>query len=167
VLLSTGIGLESTMRHVADSDYGEVSYIFDRILREAADGHGYLKDSLKEAAQRTSSEALKKAINTMIMGSSGEIDLVESLEKLAEKETRRRKLAITRYIEKLSSMTEFYLILGILVPIMVVTMVFVDLLIDPIWGSMFPDWLLTALLGAVVVVLALIISFTKIAEPGV
>jgi len=102
VLLSTGVGLESAMKHVADSDYGDISTIFDQVLRESSEGGGYLADSLRRAMQRTNSEGLKKAMNTMILGSSGDVNLVDGLEKLAEKETRNREVAIEKYIDSLA-----------------------------------------------------------------
>ncbi len=169
VLLSTGVGLESAMKHVADTEYGEISNIFGQTLRESAEGGGYLSDSLQKARERTNSEGLKKALNAMILGSTGEINLVESLEKLAEKETRNRQVAIEKYIESLGSMTEAYLILGILVPIMIVAIAFVDKLTEQ---AQFGEAMLTegsrlAILMGVLSILGVIVIVTKVREPKV
>ncbi len=171
VLLGTGVGLESAMKHVADADYGEISAIFGQVLRESTEGGGYLSDSLRKAMQRTRSEGLKKAFNAMILGSSGEINLVESLEKLAEKETRNRQVAIEKYIEKISGITEIYLIMGILVPIMLVAMSFVNELSESAEGfeipELMPKAMVTPLLIGMLVVLAVMVIFTKLGEPKV
>jgi len=169
VLLSTGVGLESAMKHVADADYGDISVIFGQALRESAEGGGYLSDSLRRAMQRTRSEGLRKALNTMIMGSSGEINLVESLEKLAEKETRKKQVAIEKYIDKLGSMTEVYLILGILVPIMIVAIAFVDKLTEAaeFGEAMLSEEMRMAILMGVLIVLGIIVLVTKVTEPKV
>ena len=173
VLLGTGVGLESAMKHVSDADYGEISVIFGQVLRESAEGGGYLSDSLRKTMERTTSEGFKKALNAMILGSTGEINLVESLEKLAEKETRNRQVAIEKYIERISGITEIYLIMGILVPIMLVAMSFVNELSEsskeggfPI-PELLPESMITPLLIGMLVVLAVMVILTKLGEPKV
>lgn len=123
VLLSTGVGLEMAMKHVADNDYGEISLLFSQALEDSARG-GYLEEALKKIQNKTSSKSFKKVITTMIIGSKGDINLVESLEKIAERETKEREVEIEKFVESLGSKSEIFMTGGILMPIIIIVVVF-------------------------------------------
>ncbi len=135
VLLSTGVGLEMAMKHVAENDYGEISLLFSQALEESARG-GYLEEALKRIQNQTRSQSFKKVITTMIIGSKGDINLVESLEKIAERETQQRKVQIEKFVETIASKSEVFMTLGILMPIIIIVVVFAQTLIaDTPFGS--------------------------------
>jgi len=169
VLLSTGVGLEMAMKHVAENDYGQISILFAQALDESARG-GYLEEALKRIQNQTPSQSFKKVITTMIIGSKGDINLVESLEKIAERETQERKVQIEKFVESLGSKSEVFMTAGILMPIIIIVVVFAQKLmaesglsamdeIKPVMASM--------ILNALLVFLVFIVVDTKRKEPNI
>ncbi|HID71323.1 MAG TPA: hypothetical protein EYP29_01080 [Thermoplasmata archaeon] len=134
VLLSAGVGLESAMEHVANSNYGEISVMFRKILDEAKRGE-YIEDALQREANITQSTAMRKVLNTMVLGSKGEIDLVEALSKIAEREMTAREQQIDKFIDTLGTRAEVYLTMGVLVPIIIAVVIFVALLMKDTGGA--------------------------------
>ena len=135
VLLSAGVGLESSMEHVANSNYGAISTMFKKILDESKRGE-YIEDALQREANLTSSTPMRRVLNTMVLGSKGEIDLVEALSKIAEREMKQREQEIDKFIETLGTRAEIYMTMGILVPIIIVVVIFVAILIKETGGAL-------------------------------
>lgn len=131
VLVSSGVGLESAIKHVAEGGYGKISHEFKNVLKESSSG---LEKSLNAIASGTKSKSLKKALTTMSMSIKGETELAGSLRTLADRETEKRKARIQDFIEKLTTISEMFLTVGILVPIIAVIMPFMS-----ITGSISPS----------------------------
>jgi pilus assembly protein TadC len=169
VLLSTGVGLEMAMKHVADNDYGEISLLFSQALDESARG-GYLEDALKRIQNQTRSKSFKKVITTMIIGSKGDINLVESLEKIAERETKEREVDIEKFVESLGSKSEIFMTGGILMPIIIIVVVFAQKLMAESGLSTMEEispMVANVILTALVALLAFITFTTKRSEPNI
>jgi len=167
VLLSTGVGLEMAMKHVAENDYGEISVLFAQALDESAKG-GYIEDALKRIQNQTNSQSFKKVITTMIIGSKGDINLVESLEKIAERETQERKVQIEKFVDLLGTRTEVFMTLGILVPIILIVVIDVQGMMantNLSTMSQITPMQSAGMLFGVVGVLAYVIISTKLKEP--
>ncbi len=128
VLLSAGVGLESAMSHIVESNYGAISILFKKILDQAKRGE-YLEDTLQREANQMKSDAMRKVLSTMVLGSRGEVDLVEALGKIAEREMVLRRQEIDKFTETLGTRSEVYMVLGILIPIIIVVVIFVAILI--------------------------------------
>ncbi|MDI6917030.1 MAG: type II secretion system F family protein [Thermoplasmatales archaeon] len=116
VLVSSGVGLESAIQHVAEGGYGSVSREFKKVLKES---YGGLEKSLDMLTHETKSESLKKTFVTISRSLKGETELADSLRTLANRETEKRKARIQRYIEKLTMVSDIFLIVAILVPIII------------------------------------------------
>lgn len=169
VLLSTGVGLEMAMKHVAENDYGEISMLFAQALDESARG-GYLEEALKRIQNQTRSKSFKKVITTMIIGSKGDINLVESLEKIAERETQERKVQIEKFVETLGSKSEVFMTAGILMPIIIIVVVFAQSLMAQSGLSSsdeIPPSMSAAVLFGLLAFLSYIIIDTKRKEPNI
>lgn len=169
VLLSTGVGLEMAMKHVAENDYGEISMLFGQALDESARG-GYLEDSLKKIQNQTTSKSFKKVITNMIMGSKGDINLVESLEKIAERETQQREVDIEDFVESLGSKSEVFMTAGILMPIIIIVVVFATTLMEES-GLSSTEAISPGVAGGVLTLLLAVLAFiifdTKRKEPKI
>ena len=124
VLVSSGVGPESAIKHVAEGGYGSVSREFKKVLKES---YGGLEKSLDMLAQETKSGGLKKTFVTISRSLKGETELAESLRTLANRETEKRKARIQRYIEKLTTVSSAFIIMAILVPILIAIL--------PLFGS--------------------------------
>lgn len=168
VLLSSGIGLESAMKHVADGSYGEISIEFQKILDEINNGE-YIESSLRRAITRTKSRGLRKALITMVNAVEGDISLVEPFGKIAEKETKVRKVILEGYIDKLSTTTEIFMVVGILIPIIMGGVILADSMMN-IFGdgqSMLHPTLVGMILGVTLGILLFLVIQTKLHEPQV
>lgn len=169
VLLSTGVGLEMAMKHVAENDYGEISLLFSQALDESARG-GYLEDALKRIQNQTHSKSFKTVITTMIIGSKGDINLVESLEKIAERETKEREVDIEKFVESLGSKSEIFMTGGILMPIIIIVVVFAQKLMAESGLSAMDEispLVASVILNILLAVLAVITITTKRSEPNI
>ena len=126
VLVSSGVGLESAIQHVAEGEYGSVSREFKKVLKES---YGGLEKSLDMLTHETKSESLKKTFVTISRSLKGETELADSLRTLANRETEKRKARIQRYIEKLTTISSVFIVMAILVPILIAIL--------PIFGPLF------------------------------
>ena len=126
VLVSSGVGPESAIKHVAEGGYGSVSREFKKVLKES---YGGLEKSLDMLAQETKSGGLKKTFVTISRSLKGETELADSLRTLANRETEKRKARIQRYIEKLTTISSVFIVMAILVPILIAIL--------PIFGPLF------------------------------
>jgi len=126
VLVSSGVGLESAIQHVAEGEYGSVSREFKKVLNES---YGGLEKSLDMLTHETKSESLKKTFVTISRSLKGETELADSLRTLANRETEKRKARIQRYIEKLTTISSVFIVMAILVPILIAIL--------PIFGPLF------------------------------
>jgi pilus assembly protein TadC len=124
VLVSSGVGMESAIQHVAEGGYGSVSREFKKVLKES---YGGLEKSLGMLANQTKSESLKKTFTTLSRSLKGETELAGSLKTLANRETEKRKARIQGFIGKLTTISELFLTAGILVPIIAVIMPFMSI----------------------------------------
>jgi len=124
VLVSSGVGLESAIQHVAEGGYGSVSRGFKKVLKES---YGGLEKSLDMLTHETKSESLKKTFVTISRSLKGETELADSLRTLANRETEKRKARIQGFIEKLTTISELFITAGILVPIIAVIMPFMSI----------------------------------------
>lgn len=126
LLLDFGAGLETAIKHVAEGGYGEVSERFKEVLSETQGG-AYLGDSLLRLHDRTSSRGFKGALLAMARSARGESsDLAQTLRKIAEVETRVRRTRIETFVKKLDTITEVYISMALLIPILVVVFLIVQ-----------------------------------------
>lgn len=169
VILSSGIGLEMAMKKIADGDYGEISVEFGKVLEEAAGG-GNLEISLKRIQKQTRSDSFRKLISILIMGSRGDINVVESLERMGDRETQMREVETERFVDFIGSRSEMFMVLGILAPIIIIVMVFVNELLrmTPFYsGGPIPPIAVMLLLAGVLGILGKITVSTRRKEPAI
>jgi pilus assembly protein TadC len=166
VILNSGVGLELAMKMLAEGEYGTISRDFGKALTEAQPG-GSFEVELKRLQSSTKSRGYRKFLSTLVMGLRGEVNVIESLERMAERENQLRQVEVEKFTETISSRTEIFLVLGILVPIIIITMVFVNTLIGKTIGGGYeitPGLTGLFLLGNLVI-LAMLTIDTKRLEP--
>lgn len=168
VILNSGVGLEMAMKMLADGEYGEISRDFGKALTEAGTG-GTLERSLQRLRSSTRNKGYDKLLSTLVMGLRGNVNIVASLERLAEREMQVRGVEIRKFTEILSSRTEIFMVVGILVPIIIITMVFVNSLIGGTIGNGFPitPQLTSLILFGNIGLLAKLTLDTKRIEPAI
>lgn len=169
VLLTSGVGLETAMKKISDGDYGEISVQFGNILSEASNS-GSLERSLKRAQLETKTDGYRKLLTILVSGSRGEIDIVASLDRLAEREIQVRGVETERFIDVIGARSELFMVLGILIPIIIIIMVFVTTLFEntpfPIGYTITPTMVLL-ITWVVLSFLTLLVISTKRQEPAI
>lgn len=118
-LLKSGMSLESALKHIATSDYGDVSKEIKTCLQVA--NTAGLEQALIDASKRTNSKSFKKVLIAIVEGRKMG-NLGDSLHSLMDEEMKERKLNVKNYTEKVQSTLQIFLILSALVPILAAAM---------------------------------------------
>lgn len=119
VLVSSGVGLESAVKHVAESDYGRVSAEFKKILKRPSGLEASLDKSVKGA-----DESLKKVLTAILTSLREGSSVADALRTLATREAQKRNARMIKYIKSLTTISEFFLIFSMLIPIVVIIIPF-------------------------------------------
>lgn len=114
IKLHSGQPLVNALIEAANS-YGVASRYFAEIVEDIELGTT-LEEAIENAMTYTSSDSFRKILfqihNALRLG----IDVTQSLESVLEEITEDQLLAIERYGKKLSSVTLFYMLLGVVFP---------------------------------------------------
>ena len=175
VLLESGVGVAEAMKHVADEDYGDLSGIFKQIFRDTEGGKNF-SDAIRTQMRNTDSSGLRKVLSSLIMSIEEDTNVIDRLRSIAEKEAKERRVNLDNFIEGLSSTSEQFIIVSILIPIIVVIGAVVNGLVESAKASgggflgntpTTPDVCVPALFITATIIIAGMIVQTKAKEPGV
>jgi pilus assembly protein TadC len=152
VLLTSGAGLETAMKRIAENDYGAISKRFGTMLDEST-AVGGLEHLLKREQVNVKSRGYQKLITLLLAGVRGDTDIIASLDRLAEREMQIREVETERFIDLIGMRMETFLVLGMLSPIIIiVTLMTNELMINgglpvtpPLVGMVF--WIVLFLLA--------------------
>ena len=122
VLLQSGISIVEAMKHVADEDYGDLSVEFGRIFKAIDAGAG-MSEAVRNQMGATSSAGLRRTLSVLAMSIEQDTNVIDRLRSIADKESRSRRVELQAFVESLSAVSEQFLIISVLVPIIVVIMV--------------------------------------------
>lgn len=163
VLVSSGIGLESAIKHVAEGNYGKISKEFKRVLGTSSTGMTEsLGKALDKLATETKSKSFRKTLNTLTRSLSSDTGVGETLKTIAERETQERKTKMQGFVEKLGLVSELFLMV-LMVPIVIVVMSFTALL--PFGGgSMVTPTTTRLILFSIIFLLVMLMVWAKIME---
>ena len=175
VLLESGVGIAEAMKHVADEDYGDLSEIFKQIFRDTEGGKNF-SDAIRTQMRNTDSSGLRKVLSSLIMSIEEDTNVIDRLRSIAEKEAKERRVNLDNFIEGLSSTSEQFIIVSILIPIIVVIGAVGNGLVESAKASgggflgntpTMPDVCVPALFITATIIIAGMIVQTKAKEPGV
>ena len=175
VLLESGVGVAEAMKHVADEDYGDLSGIFKQIFRDTEGGKNF-SDAIRTQMRNTDSSGLRKVLSSLIMSIEEDTNVIDRLRSIAEKEAKERRVNLDNFIEGLSSTSEQFIIVSILIPIIVVIGAVVNGLVESAKASgggflgntpTMRDVCVPALFITATIIIAGMIVQTKAKEPGV
>ena len=115
VQLNSGIPLFKIMMNISESNYGEVSTEFKKIIGEINSGVSQI-DAIEEILKITPSKYLKRVLwqisNGMRAGSDMSIVISEEIKNL----TKEQAIQIQSYGSKLNPMIMFYMIIAVILP---------------------------------------------------
>jgi pilus assembly protein TadC len=175
VLLESGVGVAEAMKHIADEDYGDLSNVFKQIFRDTEGGKNF-SDAIRTQMRSTDSPGLRKVFSSLIMSIEEDTNVIDRLRSIAEKEARERRVNLDNFIEGLTSTSEQFIIVSILIPIIVVIGAVVNGLVESAKASgggfmgntpTMPDACVPALFIVATISIAGMIVQTKAKEPGV
>lgn len=165
VLVSSGIGLESAIKHVAEGDYGKISREFKKALKAPGAGMSEsLEKSLDKLAIETKSKSFKKTLGILARSLREETSVGESLRTLAGRESQERGAKIQAFTEKLALVAELFLMI-LLIPIVIAVMSFTSLIpfIPPVIGPTETK----LILFAIIFLLVMLMIWAKLMESEV
>ena len=173
VLLESGVGVAEAMKHVADEDYGDLSGVFKQIFRDTDSGRAF-GDSIRTQSRKTNSAGLRRVLTTLVMSVEEDTNVIDRLRSIAEKEARDRRIELDGFIERLSGVSEQFLILSILGPLIVVIGAVISGILNdeqlegaPVPGGEMPYWCAPVAFIVTGIIMAALIARTKSTEPGV
>jgi flagellar protein FlaJ len=174
VLLESGVGVAEAMKHVADEDYGELSGIFKQIFSDTDGGRAFA-DAIRTQSRKTDSAGLRRVLTTLVMSIEEDTNVVDRLRSIAEKEAKDRRVELDGFIESLSGVSEQFLILSILGPLIVVIGAVISGIMNddqlegaPVGGGLtMPTWCAPIAFIVTGIIMAGLIARTKSTEPGV
>jgi flagellar protein FlaJ len=120
VQLNSGVPLFDIIYNISNSDYGEVSRKFKRIVRDINAGKPQAQ-AIEDVGKRTSSMFFRRTLwqisNGMRAGSEMEIVIRESISALNDEKV----LQIQNYGGKLNPLVVFYMLLAVIIPALGIT----------------------------------------------
>ncbi|MDR1721435.1 MAG: type II secretion system F family protein, partial [Methanobrevibacter sp.] len=120
--LKSGKGLHDTISSIAQSDYGELSFEFSRVLEEIKYGHT-TETALLNMSKRVESEGLKRALFQIIGTLKTGGNLSNTLNIIAEDVSYDLRMKLKEYSQKLNAFVMIYTFLAILGPVIILIMV--------------------------------------------
>ena len=106
-----------TIKTLGDTqDYGDLSGIFKQIFRDTEGGKNF-SDAIRTQMRNTDSSGLRKVLSSLIMSIEEDTNVIDRLRSIAEKEAKERRVNLDNFIEGLSSTSEQFIIVSILIPI--------------------------------------------------
>ena len=174
VLLESGVGVAEAMKHIADEEYGGLSEVFKQIFRDT-DGGKAFGDAIRTQSRKTDSAGLRRVLSALVMSVEEDTNVIDRLRSIAEKEARDRRVELDGFIESLSGVSEQFLILSILGPLIVVIGAVISGIMNddqldgaPVGGGLtMPPWCAPIAFIVTGIIMAGLIARTKSTEPGV
>lgn len=161
--VSSGASIYMALNGVAESDYGEVSKEFHKVVGKANAGVP-VEDALEDLAVRTRSEHLKNSIwqivNAIKSGSSVEGILRELVKDL----TVERRNKIRNYSQELNVMVLIYMLFAVVIPTIATTLIIV---LGPFMGMDMGPRIFYLVLPACFTVQIVLMEFIKSRRPVV
>jgi pilus assembly protein TadC len=124
IQLRSGVDLFTAMSTVANRDFGQLSKEFKKALDEISTGV-LEEDALQKMATNNPSPYFRKALWQLVTGMKGGADVTGVIAEVVSSLTKEQQLQIKRYGASLSLLSLTYMMLGVIVPALGVTMMII------------------------------------------
>ena len=124
VQLRSGVDLFTAMSTVASRDFGELSREFKKALDEINTGV-LEEDALQKLATNNPSPYFRKALWQLVTGMKGGADVTDVISEVVSSLTKEQTLQIKRYGASLSLLSLTYMMMGVIIPALGVTMMII------------------------------------------
>ena len=159
--MNAGSSLFEAMRMVAGAGHGKISEEFDITVRDINAGVA-AEEALERMALRTESQFLKKMLWQMIGVLKSGASMHGALESMQESVQNYQDNQVMKYTQEMNLWILIYLVVGIAVPSLGVTMLVVLSIFS---GAIFNEYALGVLLLAAFVSEAILIKYMKVRRP--
>ncbi|MFC2162403.1 type II secretion system F family protein [Candidatus Altiarchaeota archaeon] len=164
IQLSSGVPLFDTLVNIARGDYGECSQIAGGIIQEVEQGKS-ITEVLEDVGMWSPSIHLRKTLWQIVNAVKSGSDVVESLDAISQDIRSEKENAIKAYGKELNLYGLIYMMMGIVVPSMGVTLLVI--LSSFIGKTFINEQLFIVLLFAMIVFHVMFITFVKSKRPQI
>ncbi len=124
VQLKSGVSLFDSMTMVARGDYGAISVEFKKAIDAISTGTPE-QDALQDMSDRNPSPYLRKALWQIVNGMNAGADISDILAETVSSMIREQRLAINRYGSQLRVLSLMYMMIGVIMPALGVTLLII------------------------------------------
>jgi len=124
VQLKSGVSLFDSLTMIAHGDYGTVSLEFKKAVDEINAGMPE-QDALQEMSEKNPSPYLRKALWQIVNGMNAGADISDVLGETVSSMIREQRIAINRYGSHLRVLSLMYMMIGVIMPALGVTLLIV------------------------------------------
>ena len=122
VQLNSGVPLFNIMVNVSNSDYGELSNEFKKIVKEINAGKPQM-EALSDVAQANPSVFFRRALWQISNGMSGGAYMADILRETVKSISSEQIIQIQTYGSRLSPLAMFYTLIAVIIPALAVTFI--------------------------------------------
>ena len=122
IQINSGVALFDVYVYISKSDYGEVSKIFDKMVKKINTGMPQV-DALEEAAKNNPSPFFRKSIWQLINGMKAGGNVSKVLRNIVDSLSKEQLIQIEHYGSQLNPLAMFYMLIVIIIPSLGVTFI--------------------------------------------
>lgn len=162
--LKAGIGLFDAIKTISDGNYGELSREFKITINDIQYGTNHI-EAFEKLSERVNADIMDKVINQIIRTLINGGNLADTLNMLANENSRNMKIKYKEYSEKLNSLMLLYMFIAVLIPVILFIMIIAA---TTVMGSIIkPELLLILYLFFFPMIIIFMITFIKRLEPTI
>jgi len=120
--LNSGVSLFDVFVHISTSDYGEVSIIFNKMIKKINAGMPQI-EALEEIVKNNPSPFFRKSIWQLINGMKSGSNVRKVLKNIIDSLSKEQIIQIETYGSQLNPLAMFYMLIVIIIPSLGVTFI--------------------------------------------
>lgn len=122
IQINSGVSLFDSLVYIAKSDYGEISRLFDKMIKKVDTGTPQI-NALDDLAEDNPSPFFRKAIWQLINGMKAGSDISKVLSSIIDSLSKEQLIQIEQYGSRLNPLAMFYMLVVIIIPSLGVTFI--------------------------------------------
>ena len=122
IQINSGVPLFDVFVNIAKNDYGEISKVFDKMVKKINSGKPQV-DALEEIAENNPSIYFRKSIWQLINGMKAGSNLSNVIKNIIDSLSKEQLIQIENYGSQLNPLAMFYMLVVIIIPSLGVTFI--------------------------------------------
>ncbi len=163
VMIQSGVSIFNAIASVANSNYGNTSKEFKKIVSEVNSGKS-LEDALEEASVNNPSPFFRRVIWQIVNGIKSGSNVSSVMESTVDYLANEQKIAIRRYGSQLNPLTLMFMMFAVIIPTMGITFLIV---LSTLSGFNITENLLIMLLVFIIIFQFMFLGLMKSKRPGI